>query len=116
MIQGTGKWNKVNIVDLFDNIMPLWFCPLHLTSLLRHVHVNRLVWIWFLHEKISIPVRYKTYCFLYGDSTGDLGHFDTVHSEIFSRTLFDFKKSISGSIELEFSGMTLKVSSDTIIG
>ena len=31
----------------------------------------------------------------------------TVHSEIFSQTLFDFKKSISGPIELKFSGKTL---------
>ena len=30
-----------------------------------------------------------------------------VHSEIFSQTLFDFKKSISGPIELKFSGKTL---------
>ena len=32
---------------------------------------------------------------------------DTVHSVIFSKTLFDFKKSVSGPIELKFSGMTL---------
>ena len=31
----------------------------------------------------------------------------TVHSEFFSQTLFDFKKSISGPIELKFSGKTL---------
>ena len=33
------------------------FCPKYLTFLLRHVYVNRLVWTWFLHEKISIPVH-----------------------------------------------------------
>ena len=32
---------------------------------------------------------------------------DTVHSVIFSKTLFDFKKSISAPIELKFSGKTL---------
>ena len=31
----------------------------------------------------------------------------TVHSEIFSQILFDLKKSISGPIELKFSGKTL---------
>ena len=31
----------------------------------------------------------------------------TVHSVFFSKTLFDFKKSISGLIELKFSGKTL---------
>ena len=31
----------------------------------------------------------------------------TVHSEFFSQTLFDCKKSISGPIELKFSGKTL---------
>ena len=31
----------------------------------------------------------------------------TVHSEIFSQTLLDFKKSIPGPIELKFSGKTL---------
>ena len=31
---------------------------------------------------------------------------DTVHSVFFSKTLFDFKKSISGLIELKFSGKT----------
>ena len=31
----------------------------------------------------------------------------TVHSEFFSQTLFDFKKSISGPIELKVSGKTL---------
>ena len=31
----------------------------------------------------------------------------TVHSEIFFPNLFDFKKSISGPIELKFSGKTL---------
>ena len=31
----------------------------------------------------------------------------TVHSENFSQTLFDFKKLISGPIELKFSGKTL---------
>ena len=30
----------------------------------------------------------------------------TVHSVFFSKTLFDFKKSISGLIELKFSGKT----------
>ena len=42
-----------------------------------------------------------------------LGHLDgrfcdvyTVHSVFFSKTLFDFKKSISGLIELKFSGKT----------
>ena len=30
----------------------------------------------------------------------------TVHSEIFSQILLDFKKSISGPIELKFSGKT----------
>ena len=35
------------------------------------------------------------------------GHAHTVHSEIFSQTLFYFKKSISGAIELKFSGKTL---------
>ena len=33
----------------------------------------------------------------------------TVHSENFSKVLFDFKKSISGPIELKFSGKTLYV-------
>ena len=28
-----------------------------LTSLLRHLYVNRLVWTSFLHEEISIPVH-----------------------------------------------------------
>ena len=32
---------------------------------------------------------------------------NTVHSVIFSKTLFDFKKSISRPIELKFSGKTL---------
>ena len=31
----------------------------------------------------------------------------TVHSVIFSKTLIDLKKSISGLIELKFSGKTL---------
>ena len=31
---------------------------------------------------------------------------NTVHSVFFSKTLFDFKKSISGLIELKFSGKT----------
>ena len=31
----------------------------------------------------------------------------TVHSDIFSQTLLDFEKSISGPIELKFSGKTL---------
>ena len=30
-----------------------------------------------------------------------------LHAEIFSQTLFDFKKSISGPVELKFSGKTL---------
>ena len=33
--------------------------------------------------------------------------YDTVHSVIFSKILFDFKKSISGPIKLKFSGKTL---------
>ena len=32
--------------------------------------------------------------------------YSTVHSEIFSQILFDFNKSISGPIELKFSGKT----------
>ena len=35
----------------------------------------------------------------------------TVHSEIFSQTLFDFKKLISGSIELKFQERLLMPSS-----
>ena len=31
---------------------------------------------------------------------------NTVHSVFFSKTLFDFKKSISGLIELKFPGKT----------
>ena len=39
-------------------------CSKYLTSLLHHVYVIRLVWTWFLHAKISIPIH--LYRGLYG--------------------------------------------------
>ena len=50
------------------------------------------------HRSVSVGTRSKSQ---------KQSHNVTVHSEFFSQILFDFKKSISGPIELKFSGKTL---------
>ena len=54
-------------------------------------------WLWVDSGRSLIKIRKST-----GPRTVPCG---TVHS-VFSKTLFDFKKSISGLIELKFSGKT----------
>ena len=66
---------------------------------------------FFIAQSMSMTSWQSANAAMHGGSHAKFPHWDadflTVHSVIFSKTLFDFRKSISGPIELKFSGKTL---------